>query len=170
MYRIIKTMNGEQTQCDFDTEKEAITYRNMISKWKHVSGVETIHYIRPIKPSLAPVKGSSGYRRDIFTGWKNIESSTIFHRDFTVTFECYGEADIDTFCDALNGWYTTWTEWRATYRTKGETIQVTTHKRDVIDHLFEAIVNVGPDSDPEYSEEELVRSYFQRIVASKKPG
>ena len=168
MWQIITTRNNKQSKYNFDTEKEARGCYDMFSKWNDVSGIEVIHYIRPIKPSAAPIKGSSGYRKNVFTGWKHIESSAILRNDFKVIFECYGEATIDTFCDALNGWYTTWTHWRATFTDDKGSIQITTSKKEVIDHLFETIVELGPDSDIEYSEFELARMYFEQIVSAKK--
>ena len=170
MFQVLSKMNGQFYKHEFDTEKEANGWLNMIIKWEGVTGTQLVHDTNPVKPSEAPIKGSSGLRKNVFTGWKHIESSTITRREFEVTFDCYGEPTIDMFCDALNGWYTTWTRWRATFSNGKETIQITTHKRDVIDRLFEIINAIGPDSDPEFSEEGLARSYFQQIVAMKKPG
>ena len=167
MFQVISKLNEKFSKHEFDTEREANGWLNMISKWEGVTGTQLIHITDPVKPSAAPIKGSSGYHKNVFTGWKHIESSTITRREFEVTFDCYGEATIDTSCDALNGWYTIWTMWRATFSNGKEVIQVTTRKRDVIDRLFEVINSIGPDSDPEFSEEGLARSYFQQIVAMK---
>ena len=168
MWQVLSKAEGKFSKVDYDTEKEARSWINMIGKWEWVSGVQLIHITDPVKPSMAPIRGDSGYRRNIKEGWKPVESSTITRTGFEVKFEAYGEAAIDVFCDAMNGWYTEWTKWRATFSNGSTTIQVTTRRKDTIDRLFEVIVAVGPDSDPEFSEEELARSYFERIVATKK--
>lgn len=170
MWQVISKLNDKFRKADYDTEAEARRYLNMIVKWEGVTGIQLIHYRKPIKPSMAPLHGDSGYRRDIQTGWKQIESSTITHRNYTVKFEAYADATIDTFCDALNGWHTEWTAWKATFKSQYGVYEITTHKRDVIDHLFEVINSIEPYSDPELSEEELARSYFRRIALVKKPG
>ena len=66
MYQVVSTMNEKSRKYNFDTRIEATSWINTISKWNSMSNIQLIHYTNPIKPSLAPVRGTSGYHKDVF--------------------------------------------------------------------------------------------------------
>lgn len=138
MYQIVYNFKGKKCHFNIDTEKEAKREYKMYT----AMGCNPVvyHTSTPVPPSCAPVHGSGAcYRKDCFTGWKKMESSSFSRDGFSVVFECYGEADIEMFCDALNGWFTKWTKYKITYKDKKGEISITVKKISDADKLFDLV-------------------------------
>ena len=59
----------------------------------------------PKLPSAIEMKSCSGYRKNVFEGWKKLDEATISGEGYKVEFFRLSEKTIDRMCDALNGWY-----------------------------------------------------------------
>ena len=162
MFQIVK--DGEK-YANYDPEKEARNAYKKLTKWYKDSTLQVFHKTTPTAPSKVPIVGSSGYRKDVFQGWKKLESSTIKGDGFIITFEMYGAPDKDVMCDALNGWYTHWTECRIKLKDEKGEASITTSIENA-DKIFEILINITPIDDPwdKMSLAECVRAGFCALV------
>lgn len=163
MFQILK--DGVK-YANYDREVEAREDYKRLKLWYKTSNIQVFKKTSPTKPSEVPLISSSGYYKEVFEGWRKLESSSIKGDGFTVLFERYGERTIDRMCDALNGWYTMWTKYRITFSDKKGKIAVVTKTNENADKIFSMVVDAKSCDDPvdEATVAETVRAVFTAIV------
>lgn len=108
MYQVVYEINGEKKFVNYDCIKDM---GNIVTIYKNFGYNPVVyHKTAPTKPSKVPLPVNSGFHKNIWTGDREIQSSRIVCDRFTVTFTRTASADIDMFCDSLNGWFTSWSE------------------------------------------------------------
>lgn len=95
-------------------------------------------------PSAIEMKGSSGYRKNVFEGWKKLDEATITGDGYKVEFFRLSERTIDRMCDALNGWYNVWTKFRCEYEDAKGSLSITVRKPEDADKISRAMTNLHP--------------------------
>ena len=95
----------------------------------------------PAIPSSIKLKAFSGYRKNIFEGWKKLEDSTIAGEGYKVEFYRLSERTIDRMCDALNGWYNVWTKFRCDFEDTKGTLSIVVRKPEEADTNKDGIHN-----------------------------
>ena len=100
----------------------------------------------PVPPSAIKLKAFSGYRKNIFEGWKRLDEATITGEGYKVEFYRLSERTIDRMCDALNGWYNVWTKFRCEYEDAKGTLTVTIRKPEDADKIFKIMADIQPVS------------------------
>ena len=98
----------------------------------------------PAIPSSIKLKAYSGYRKNIFEGWKKLEDSTITGEGYKVEFYRLSERTIDRMCDALNGWYNVWTKFRCDYEDTKGTLSIVVRKPEEADKIFKIMSDIQP--------------------------
>ena len=98
----------------------------------------------PAIPSSIKLKAFSGYRKNIFEGWKKLEDSTIAGEGYKVEFYRLSERTIDRMCDALNGWYNVWTKFRCDYEDTKGTLSIVVRKPEEADKIFKIMSDIQP--------------------------
>ena len=98
----------------------------------------------PMLPSAIEMKGSSGYRKNVFEGWKKLDEATITGEGYKVEFFRLSERTIDRMCDALNGWYNVWTKFRCEYTDSKGVLSITVSKPEDADKISRAMTDLQP--------------------------
>lgn len=98
----------------------------------------------PILPSAIEMKCSSGYRKNVFEGWKKLDEATITGDGYKVEFFRLSERTIDRMCDALNGWYNVWTKFRCEYQDAKGSLSITVRKPEEADKISNAMTDLQP--------------------------
>ena len=99
---------------------------------------------RPELPSEIIMKSCSGYRKNVFEGWKKLDAATIAGEGYKVEFFRLSERTIDRMCDALNGWYNIWTKFRCEYEDSKGTLSITVRKPEDADKISKAMTDLQP--------------------------
>ena len=97
-------------------------------------------------PSAIKLKSFSGYRKNVFEGWKRLDDATIAGEGYKVEFYRLSERTIDRMCDALNGWYNIWTRFRCDYEDAKGTLTLTIRKPEDADKIFKIMNDIQPVS------------------------
>ena len=95
-------------------------------------------------PSSIKLKAFSGYRKNIFEGWKKLEDSTIAGKGYKVEFYRLSERTIDRMCDALNGWYNVWTKFRCDYEDEKGSLSIVVREPEEADKIFKIMSDIQP--------------------------
>ena len=95
-------------------------------------------------PSEVKMKSYSGYRRDVFEGWKKMPDAAIIGDGYTVEFSRLSERTIDMMCDSLNGWFNVWTKYLCEYTDKQGTLAIIVRKPKDADKLFNMFSDIRP--------------------------
>ena len=90
------------------------------------------------------MKSYSGYRKNIFEGWKKLDDATIVGDGYTVEFFRLSERTIDRMCDALNGWHNIWTRFRCDYTDEKGTLSITVRKPEDADRISKLMSDLKP--------------------------
>ena len=99
---------------------------------------------RPELPSEIKMKSCSGYRKNVYEGWKKLDAATIAGEGYKVEFFRLSERTIDRMCDALNGWYNIWTKFRCEYEDSKGTLSITVRKPEDADKISKAMTDLQP--------------------------
>ena len=98
----------------------------------------------PELPSAIRMKSYSGYRKNVFEGWKKLDEATITGEGYKVEFFRLSEKTIDRNCDALNGWYNIWTKFRCEYTDAKGTLSITVRKPEEADRISAMLSGIEP--------------------------
>lgn len=165
MWQIVYEYKDKTYHREFDTEKQTRKEYQFLANWGDIKNVKVYHKTTPTRPSMVPLPSYSGYRKNIFEGWRIIESSTIKREEYTVEFIRHSSKTIDDMCDALNGWYNVWDDYEIVFTDKIGKILYPTSKNDTADMIFEMVMQrTHRDPKDEGTEAEDVRTMFQNIV------
>ena len=93
-------------------------------------------------PEDAPKQ--SGYRQDVREGWVHLGRSCIVRDVYSVKFYAFREATIDPMCDALNGWYSVTTKWKAVFSDPNGEVEIATKDKQAIEKIFDIMLAVRP--------------------------
>ncbi len=96
----------------------------------------------PKLPSAIEMKSYSGYRKNVFEGWKKLDEATISGEGYKVEFFRLSEKTIDRMCDALNGWYNVWTKFRCDFQDAKGTLTITVRQPEEADKISRAMCNL----------------------------
>ena len=98
----------------------------------------------PKLPSAIEMKSCSGYRKNVFEGWKKLDEATISGEGYKVEFFRLSEKTIDRMCDALNGWYNVWTKFRCDFQDAKGTLTITVRQPEEADKISMAMSDLQP--------------------------
>ena len=98
----------------------------------------------PKLPSAIEMKSCSGYRKNVFEGWKKLDDATITGEGYKVEFFRLSEKTIDRMCDALNGWYNVWTKFRCDFQDAKGTLTITVRQPEEADKISIAMSDLQP--------------------------
>lgn len=128
---------------------------------------------RPELPSEIKMKSCSGYRKNVFEGWKKLDAATITGNGYKVEFFRLSERTIDRMCDALNGWYNVWTKFRCDYSDSKGTLSIIVRKPEEADRLFRAMTDLQPvvfENEDTLSVADVARIKMESIIGFIKPN
>lgn len=119
-----------------------------------------------INPTTITPHAVSGYRRKVFSGWKRLDEATINGEGYSFEFFRYGAATIDRNCDALNGWYTCWTDYRIDYRDSEGELSLTVKDEKAVSILFSNVCALTDITDEEgrYTAQEQARDWMNSLI------
>lgn len=129
--------------------------------------------IKPELPSTIKLKSCSGYRKNVFEGWKKLDAATITGDGYKVEFFRLSERTIDRMCDALNGWYNVWTKYRCEYTDAKGTLSIIVRKPEEADKLFETMNNLQPiafEHEDTLSVADIARIRLESLIGFIKPN
>ncbi len=95
-------------------------------------------------PSEVKMKSYRGYRHNVPDGWKKLEEATINADTYKVEFFRLCERTIDPMCDALNGYYSTWTKFLCEYADEHGKLSIIVRKPEDADKLYRMLTDIQP--------------------------
>ena len=122
----------------------------------------------PIPPLAIELKSCSGFRKNVFEGWKKLEGATIEGEGYKVEFSRLSERTIDRMCDSLNGYYNIWTKFLCEYSDAKGQLSIAVRKPEEADKIFKAMSDIQPltfEHEGTMSPAEVARTRFETIIS-----
>ena len=95
-------------------------------------------------PSEVKRQSYRGYRYNVLDGWSKLEEATINAETYKVEFFRLSERTIDPMCDALNGYYSTWTKFLCEYTDKKGKLAVVIDTPEDADKVYTMLADIEP--------------------------
>ena len=118
-------------------------------------------------PSEVKMKSYRGYRHDIFEGWRKMPEVSIIGEGYTVEFSRLSESTIDMMCDALNGWFNTWTKFCCDFTDSKGKLSIIFRKPEDADKLYNLLSDITPlefEHEGTLSAADVARSMLETMI------